>query len=309
MIVSTKENKNIEPFLQKLVLPGRGSHKGQNGKALIIGGSSLFHGAVIWSAEVVDHLLDMVHVASTKENNDIISQIKTKWQGGIVVDLKDIPIYAQEDDVILVGNGMMRGDRNEKAKEMTWDEVLAIKNEGELTRNLVYYLIVHFPKKQFVFDAGALQMMEPEWLLLLERKPILTPHQKEFSTLFNKDISQLQRDQKKELAEEMAKKYNCIILLKAVFDIVTDGEKTVVIEGGNAGLTKGGTGDVLAGLVTGLLTMVDAFSAPVLASFILKKTADELGAMKGYWFSTVDIINEFSHILYSLVLGNNSGSL
>ncbi len=302
MIVSTKENKNIGTFLQKLVLPGRESHKGQNGKALIIGGSSLFHGAVIWSAEVVDHLLDMVHVASTKENNDIISQIKTKWQGGIVVDLEDIPTYAQEDDVVLVGNGMMRGDRKEKVKEMTWNEVLAIKDEGEFTRNLVYYLIVHFPKKQFVFDAGALQMMEPEWLLLLERKPILTPHQKEFFTLFNKDISPLQQSKKREAAEEMAKKYNCIILLKAVEDIVTDGKQTVIIEGGNAGLTKGGTGDVLAGLATGLSTMTDVFSAPVLASFILKKTADELSAVKGYWFSTVDIINEFPHVFHSLIV-------
>ncbi len=309
MIVSTKENKNIGTFLQKLVLPGRGSHKGQNGKALIIGGSSLFHGAVIWSAEVVDHLLDMVHVASTKENNDIISQIKTKWQGGIVVDFEDILLYAQEDDVILVGNGMMRGDRKEKVKEITWNEVLAIKDEGEFTRNLVYYLIVHFPKKQFVFDAGALQMMEPEWLLLLERRPILTPHQKEFFTLFDRNISPLQQNQKREAAEEMAKKYNCIILLKAVEDIVTDGTKTVIIEGGNAGLTKGGTGDVLAGLTAGLSTMTDVFSAPVLASFILKKTADELSAIKGYWFSTVDIINEFPHVFHSLVLSNNSGSL
>lgn len=304
MNISTNDISSLSPILKLIHLPAAISHKGQNGKVLVIGGSSLFHGAVIWSAEVVSHIADMVHVASTIENNDIIRTIKTKWQTGMVVAQKDIPHYAHEDNVILVGNGMMRTEKDmvhhTNPNGATWEEVMATKDEGSFTWAVVHHLITHFPEKQFVFDAGALQMMDPEWLKSLHRKAIITPHQKEFQTLFGIDISTLATEEKSEVVNKKAVEYGCIILLKAIEDIVSDGTRTIIVKGGNAGLTKGGTGDILAGLAAGMSCASDPFIAAVAASVILKKTAEHLFEMKGYWYTVEDILSSFPGVLQSL---------
>lgn len=294
----------IHSYIRELSLPNKQSHKGNNGKVLVVGGSSLFHGAVLWSAEIASHIVDMVHVASTRENNEIIQAIKIAWQSGMVVPQKDIPLYAKEDDVILVGNGMMRWD-TEKPKigaprETSWEQILKIRNEGQFTHESVHYLMTHFPDKKFVFDAGALQVMEKDWLTTLHTKAVLTPHQKEFATLFGIDVRMMDLEEKVRIVEEMATKYNCIILLKAIDDIASDGKKTVVVRGGNAGLTKGGTGDVLAGLVAALSVHSNAHIATVVASYLLKRTADRLFEVKGYWYSVRDIITTLPELFHAL---------
>lgn len=305
--LSFADESLIHSYIRALSLPNKESHKGNNGKVLVVGGSSLFHGAVLWSAEIASHIVDMVHVASTKENNEIIRAIKTAWQSGMVVPQKDIPLYAKEDDVLLIGNGMMRWDTDKPSvgivKEKSWDKILATGNEGEFTHEVVYYLMTHFPDKKFVFDAGALQVMDKEWLTGLTVKATLTPHQKEFMTLFGIDVRTMDLEEKVHAVEEMATKYNCTILLKAIDDIATDGKKTVVVRGGNAGLTKGGTGDILAGLVAALSVHSDAFTSSVVASYLLKRTADRLFEMKGYWYSVRDIITTLPELFHTLSQG------
>lgn len=282
-LISTTDTSLVLQYLKAVHLPEELSHKGQNGKVLVIGGSSLFHGAVLWAAEAASHIVDMVHVASTSENNEIIKKIKTMWQTGMVVPQKEISAYAKEDDVILIGNGMMR-----------------VGAEGEFTKKIVSDLIIQFPHKQFVFDAGALQMMNPDWLKLLHTKAIVTPHQKEFQTLFNSDLTALSFEEKEKVVQKFAHDYSCIILLKAVDDIISDGNKTVCVQGGNAGLTKGGTGDILAGLTSGLSATSDPFISAVVASILLKKTAEELFSTKGYWYTAKDILSQFPSVFHSL---------
>jgi len=280
-IIKTSDPLTSWPFLSKITIPTSSSHKGQNGKVLVIGGSSLFHGAVLWAAEAASAIVDMVHVASTKENNEIIRAIKTMWQTGMVISEKDIDSYAQEDDVILIGNGMMRTGQ-----------------EGEYAQKLVSDLIARFPDKQFVFDAGALQVMSAHLLTSLRKKAVLTPHQREFQTLFGVDISALSLEEKERVVQDTAHSYSCIIVLKAVSDIISNGSKTVVIQGGNAGLTKGGTGDILAGLTAGMSATSDPFVAAIIASYLLKKTADELFEVKGFWYTTQDILALFPSVFH-----------
>jgi NAD(P)H-hydrate epimerase len=281
--ISTNDIDSISPYLKAIKQPDSLSHKGQNGKVLIVGGSSLFHAAVLWSAEAAAHIVDMVHVASTDENNEIIKQIKVKWYGGMVVPQKDIVHYAEEDNVILVGNGMMR-----------------VGGEGEYTKKVVKDLISHFPDKQFVFDAGALQMMDPGWLKELHKQAVITPHQKEFQTLFGTDLHELTPEDIEVLVAQKAKEYNCIILLKAIDDIVSNGAQTVRIAGGNAGLTKGGTGDILAGLVAGMSTTSDPFASSIVSSYLLKKTAEEIAQTRGLWYTAQDILTVVSTVFCSL---------
>ncbi|MFA5136328.1 MAG: NAD(P)H-hydrate dehydratase [Patescibacteria group bacterium] len=300
--VDTSDTDTIKPFAKKLQMPRVDSHKGQNGKVMIIGGSSLFHSAIIWAADVASYFVDMVHIASTKENNCIIKSIKTKWRNGIVISQKDISSYIEEDDVVMIGSGMMRGDKrrdmlNEPA---TLTDVLKIKDDSQKTYWLTKLLLHTHHDKKWVIDAGSLQVMEKDWLKKLDKPAVITPHAKEFQMLFGIEIQSLTESKKIEIVQDTAKRFNSIILLKSVYDIVSDGDSTVVIRGGNAGLTKGGTGDVLAGTLASLYATNEPLLSSVIASYLLKKTADVLYKEKGYWFNNQDIIPRISLVLNSL---------
>lgn len=292
MLISTKDKDAILKIAKDFKLPKKEAHKGDNGKVLIIGGSSLFHSASIWAAEMASHIVDMVHYSSTIENNKILTSIKKKFINGIVIEHKDIFKYVEEDDSILVGPGMMRGEKKEK---------LNPNIESDYTRHIVKTLIYKFPEKRFVFDAGALQMMDKEWLLELKEKPILTPHSIEFERLFEISIKNEPELKKEKLVKETAKKYNCMILFKSVKDIISDGNEVYIIEGGNAGLAKGGSGDILASLACSFYAKNHALLSGVLASWIIKKTGDELFLKYGYWYNISNIIDAIPNTLRILL--------
>ncbi len=317
MQISTNDSKSVIPFLRKLKLPVPNSHKGQNGKVMIIGGSTLFHAASLWAAEIASHFADMVHYASTPENNEIMLQLKTLFRNGIVISRADIQSYVQEDDVVLIGPGLVRGDSatppssagrqhlSHSAIQHESFEKILLMSEGVFSREITTYLFQHFPEKRFVIDAGALQMMKPETLTNLKKTPIITPHQGEFEKLFGVSLQDCTQHEKVNMVTSMAKKYECVILLKAIYDIVSDGTMYAVIEGGNAGLTKGGSGDVLAGLTACLYAHADPVSAAIVASFVIKKTAEELARTKGLWYNTSDLIHKVPEIFTALVYNDN----
>ncbi|OGK13984.1 hypothetical protein A3B40_01585 [Candidatus Roizmanbacteria bacterium RIFCSPLOWO2_01_FULL_37_16] len=299
MMIKTSDTNSIKLFLENIHLPQPNSHKGQNGRVLIIGGSTLFHSASIWAAEITSHFVDMVHYCSTWENEEIFVSLKRKIRNGIVVSRKDLLSYIEEDDAILIGPGMVRGKisnfpalpAGRQFPISNFKDILRIKDEAMYTYYLTKYLLEEYPHKKFVLDAGALQMMKPEWLVKLKTKAIVTPHQGEFKRLFGLSVDRCSVDEKEKIVKEQAKKYNCVILLKAVRDYISDGEKTVVVDGGNAGLTKGGTGDILAGLTVSFFAKNPALDSCAMASYILKRSADEIFLKKGYWYNIKDIID------------------
>jgi NAD(P)H-hydrate epimerase len=288
-------------YLKQLYRPSADSHKGQNGKLLIIGGSSLFHSASIWAAEISSYFNDMVHYSSIEENNQIVQNLKGLFRNGIVVTQKDIPSYVEEDDAVLIGPGMVRASEKPEPIKGKWNEILAIENEGIRTRNMVHFLLQQYPEKRFVVDAGALQMMDVSWLKLLKVPAIVTPHQIEFENAFGIEVQTKTVDEKKEIVKQKAADYNCVIMLKAVVDIVSDGDKCVVIEGGNAGLTKGGTGDVLAGTTASFYTKNDPMVAAISASVLLKTTADELAKERESWYNVANLIDKMPVVLKQLL--------
>lgn len=296
--LSTQNLDDLKPFISDLPLPERLSHKGQNGKVMVIGGSGLFHAAALWAAEIACHMVDMVHFASTAQNNEVMVQLKTQFRGGIIVDRHEIDGYITEDDSILIGPGMVRSDATITPDEtLSLDAILSCEDEGELTARLTHYVLRNHTTERFVLDAGALQMMRPEWLAGLSEAPILTPHQGEFARLSGQDITHLPLDQKAEVARAFAKKHGCVLLLKAVTDIVTDGDDVWMIEGGNAGLAKGGTGDILAGLTTSFYAKTSPTGAAILASYLLKRAADTLYSDAGYWYNNSDVISRIPAVL------------
>ncbi len=290
--------EKFEPkLLQQLYKPSGDSHKGQNGKLLLIGGSKLFHAASLWSLQVASRIVDMVFYASIPENNELVEKAKEEFRNGIVVREKDIESYITEAECILVGPGMMRTDEplnpTEDYNLKTLSELSDIEHEGIKTFYLTKYLLTHFKNKKFVLDGGVLQMMKPRWAMGFEEMPILTPHHQEFERLFGIKPSA-------ENAEEMAKKYGVVIILKGEKDIVCSPEKCVEVEGGNSGMTKGGTGDVLAGLVAALYCKNDAFLAACAGSYINKKAGESLFARVGPYFNASDLASEIPFLMKNI---------
>ena len=79
MLIKTSDLNSTVLNIKKLYIPDKNSHKGKNGKVLIIGGSKLFHAASIWAAESASHIVDIVHYSSTLENNEVMVSLKKKF--------------------------------------------------------------------------------------------------------------------------------------------------------------------------------------------------------------------------------------
>lgn len=281
--------------LQKLYISPSGSHKGQNGRLLLIGGSQLFHSASLWPLTVASRIVDLVHYCSIPENNQIVHEAKSEFRNGIVISRADIDDYIEEDDCILIGPGMTR---------------------DPVTEELTNRLLKKYPHKQWVIDAGALQMMD---VSLMPQYAIVTPHGGEFLGLLKRapvhldknakqvtETSEVDLDQAKlesllALVRKFAQAHNCIVLLKGTIDIACSKTESRTISGGNAGMTKGGTGDVLAGLIAALACKNDPFLATIAGSFINKSAGDELYKTVGPFFNATDLANEIPRIMTQLI--------
>lgn len=273
-------NSNV---LKQLYVPASDSHKGQNGKLLIVAGSKLFHAASLWPLTVASRLLDMVFYSSVPENNDLVKLAKKEFRNGIVVPRNHMDHYINEADCILIGPGLPRKNGEEEGDDDT----------KELTERL----IKTYPDKKWVIDGGSLQVIDPEILLNLKTMPILTPHHGEFETLFGSRFTV----HGSQSVQEMARKYNSVILLKGPVDTVASPSEIVKIHGGNAGMTKGGTGDVLAGLVASLYCKNDAFLSACAGSYINKKAGEELQKKMGLYFNASDLAYEIPKVMKELI--------
>ena len=267
----------MEPFnpslLQQLYKPSIDSHKGQNGKLLIIGGSHLFHAASLWALKIASRIVDMVFYSSTPENNDIVQKAKEEFRDGIVVPRGRIHEYINEVDCILIGPGLPRPEGEEKGDDNT--------------KGLTERLLTSYPQKKWVIDGGSLQVISPS---IIPKTSIITPHQGEFRKLFGQEPTP-------ETIQSLSKQYGFTILVKGQEDIVCSPEKCVVVKGGNPGMTKGGTGDVLAGLVAALACKNDLFLAAAAGSYINKKAGEELFKKVGYYFNASDLVDEIPKVM------------
>ena len=242
--------------------PKKGSHKGQNGVVLIIGGSKTYHGAPVLAAKAAVRFCDLVYFASTTENNALVRKMKLGTANVICVPKSRFAFALKHATCVLVGNGM---DANAKTKAA----VSAVLRS----------------KKRCVIDAAALRVLPVN---LLHAGVILTPNTPEFKSAFGLPASS-------ENARKMSKKYGCAMLLKGKSDIVACGGKCVRVPGGNAGMTKGGTGDVLAGLCAALFSQCDdPLRAAYTASLLNKRAGEGLFRSYKYNFSSEDLADSLA---------------
>lgn len=261
----------------------RRSESPENGEVTIIGGSELFHGAPILALKTASRIVDMVYFSSPEPSvGDITNQIKSQLGSFIWVPWDEIDAYIKKSDAVLIGPGMKRYHKEED-NHKHHGKVEVFDRAGTETKFITEKLLKQFSDKRWVIDGGSLQVMDVK---VIPEDAVLTPNSKEYELLFNG----LE-------AEEATRRYKCIIVRKGPKTLVCSLKECTEVHGGNNGLTKGGTGDVLAGLAVALLAKNDPFLAASAASWIVKRAADNLLERVGTVYNADDLAEEVPKVL------------
>lgn len=237
------------------------SHKGDNGILLILAGSERFHGAAFLAAAVGSRLCDLVYFASTPENNKLIGELKREVAVFATLNRRQVWQYVDSYDAVLVGPGLEPSDEN---------------------RELVHALLKDMPDTKFVIDAGGLRILAKDDL---DDRLLLTPHREEFSSLFGFPPTP-------ESARDLSRETGAVFLLKGPTDFIVGPQGVRENITGNAGMTKGGTGDVLAGMAAALATTNDIFLSACAAAFVNGLAGDRLKERVAEYYNAEDLVSE-----------------
>ncbi len=237
----------------------RDGHKGQNGKLLILAGWE-YSGAGCMSARAAESSLSDLITILVPRSKAMIFSVKLEDQIVGTYTSGNLKKQLEKCTAVLAGPGMGVSEDSTKA-------VISICKSG----------------KNALFDADAIHIMA-ENREMINKNMIFTPHSGEFKILAGAEAN-------RENAEKFCRKYGCTVLLKGPTDIITDGKRTLLSEGGSPRMAMGGTGDILAGLSAGLMARnMDPFRAAALGSFINKKNGEETEKKSSYWFNTYDLL-------------------
>ncbi len=274
--------------VKKLMERKKTSRKGENGKVLVIGGSEQFVGAVTLAGlAALRSGCDVVTIAAPEKvawtiNKYAPDLITDKIKNAFTVKLaKEMVKYSDRFDAVLIGNGITR-----KADKFS---SYFIKKSSRLK----------------VVDADSLKSMSFKDF----HNCIITPHETELEMMLvnsHKEflLPKLRSSNAKEKAEILQGNLryflqnNNVLLLKGPTDIIISRNKIAFNRTGNQGMTKAGTGDVLAGLAVGFLGKTqDLFKSAAAAAFINGAVGDVLlKQRKGYSFIASDIIEDLEKI-------------
>lgn len=258
------------------------SHKGENGKVAVIGGSRSIHGAPLFSALAAEAAgADLLYLFVPPAHEDVAKNASLNFQVRTFLrdefgpeDVAPVLQLLASMDCAVIGPGLARE-----------------KPALEALRRL----ITGAPCP-LVLDASALQ---PDILPFLKDKiAVLTPHLGELERmgLCAQDLGRI------------AAEHTVTILLKGATDRIAGPDGAVrESAGGNAGLTVGGTGDALAGLVAGLIAQRMAPpDAALLASRVLKSAGERLFLAQGYSFTARDVIGQIPFVLHDSALSRSA---
>jgi ADP-dependent NAD(P)H-hydrate dehydratase / NAD(P)H-hydrate epimerase len=272
------------------------SNKGNYGRSLIIGGSKEYLGAP---------LLSYTSLASLRSGSGYAT---------LAVPKTLIPIYGVRYAEVLFsrlnddGNGHYVFDEKEANTLLNYSSIALGMGMGisEEVYKLVCYLLLNY-KGNLILDADALNSISKYGVDCLKTHicdVIISPHIKEFSRLANTEISVIERNYGG-LARDFANKYNLIVLLKNNTSIITDGKTTYLNVSGSPCLAKGGSGDVLSGILCGICSTKDNLLKRVaLSSYILGRSSEfcVLSIDENCVIAT-DVINNISNVFKEIKHG------
>ena len=281
------QNRNIcENQVKKLIkIRGANSHKGTHGHVLIVGGSYGKIGSTRLSAEAALRIgAGLVTVYGPKCANTIIQTSLPETMFVSNQGKKKLKNHFNELNpkwTLGIGPGMGTASSTKKF----FDDLILKLN------------------KPTVFDADALNLLATSSnnkKLNLPKNSILTPHQKEFERLIGKFTS---KKQQIELALNFAKLNQCYLILKGPSTTIISPDGSIDTNTtGNAGLAKAGSGDVLTGILTGLLAqgytsyqscLIGVYIHGLCSDLLIQKTSI-------HSINATDIINTIGKALFSL---------
>ena len=228
----------------KLPKREQNSHKGTFGKVLNIAGSKYMPGAAYLSS--VSALKIGCGYCFLASDEDTIKSVAAQTQNIVFLPLEEI--ISREPDVISIGCGLTTGN---KAQEIFID---TIKN---------------FQDIPIVIDADGLNILSQNKDIRLPKNTIITPHHMEAARLLDETVENISSSPK-DYGIKLSQRYNCITVLKGHNTVVTDPNGNIYTnKTGNSALAKAGSGDVLTGMISGLIAQkMNLFEAAKLGVYL-----------------------------------------
>lgn len=265
--------------------PKTHSHKGQNGKVLVIGGGPYCGAPALSGLAAMRTGCDLVNIASPKSVSGIISSFSpnliVKELKGKFLSYDHLPVIEKLikiSDSIIIGPGI--GNRKETEKTVI---------------TLVKFITEN--KKPLVIDADAIKPIGENLRIIKNTNTVITPHIGEFKDLTGVSLNANINDRIKKTSK-WTKKIGVGLLLKGHIDVISNGQEVKLNDIHSVAMTVGGTGDVLAGVIGSLLSRgVDTFNAMRIAAFINGMAGVEAFKNKSYGMIATDLIEEIPKIL------------
>lgn len=228
-----REERLVTNEMVRLPRRERDSHKGDYGKLLIVAGSEGYTGAPVFAAQgALRSGAGLVYLGVPR---DVYPMVATRCSSAMPFPLPDdteqLVERARSCDVVLAGPGMGRSPRAQQIVFRLMEDI-----EGPL-----------------VLDADGLNALEGQTQRLRARTEltVLTPHDGEFARLAG---CSLPLNDRVEQAAELAQDTGCVVVLKGHETLTVDPQGRVWRNTtGNPGMAKGGSGDILAGMIASLL--------------------------------------------------------
>ena len=248
------------------------SNKGDFGYIGILGGCENYSGAIKlanMSATALRAGCGVVRLIIPKNIENFVAPylleqtmftLDTDEKGNMIFDENKIKETLSKLKALAIGMGWGSGNDNEK---------------------ILKYIIENY-NIPLIIDADGINCLSKMDLNILKKykgKIIITPHLKEFERISKVKIDEVKVNPIK-YAKQFAKEYNVIVLLKGHTTIVTNGEDTYLIEKGCPGMATAGSGDVLSGILVGILGYNKPNIVTVSAGAYLAGTAGEIAQEK-----------------------------
>ncbi len=253
---------NIEDIKELFRERNKEANKGDFGKVGILGGSINYSGAIKLASMSLTSLRSgcgLVRIIVPSKTVNMLGPYILEQTIFAYDSLEDIQRAITDLDVLAVGMGWAA-----KAEHL----------------GILEYILLNF-KGKLIIDADGLNTLVGHLDLLKESQAniLLTPHLKEFSRLTNIPIKEI-KEQETSVVHTFAKENNVTVLLKGSTTMITDGKDIYLTKYGTPGMATSGSGDILSGILAGLLGYLEFNLLTVSAATILNGLAGKLAEEK-----------------------------